>query len=87
MCILGPTPGKLLRALTVNVYGRAKSVLVPQLREASFLGGVKDLYALRDLHESRVGPRTVRGTWVQDMGCKLSQNDAKVSNSSLGVLG
>ena len=45
------------------------------------------LYALRDLHESRVGPRTVRGTWVQDMGCKLSQNDAKVSNSSLGVLG
>ncbi|KAL1686134.1 hypothetical protein GGG16DRAFT_64864 [Schizophyllum commune] len=87
VCIVGPTPGKLLRALTVNVYGRAKSVLVPQLREACFLGGVKDLYALRDLYESRVGPRTVRGTWVQDMECEVSQKDARVSNSSLGVLG
>ncbi|KAL1713835.1 hypothetical protein EV715DRAFT_267006 [Schizophyllum commune] len=80
VCIVGPTPGKLLRALTVNVYGRAKSVLVPQLREAGFLGGVKDLYALRDLYESRVGPRTVRGTWVQDMECEVSQNEARVAH-------
>uniref|UniRef100_D8PTU2 F-box domain-containing protein n=1 Tax=Schizophyllum commune (strain H4-8 / FGSC 9210) TaxID=578458 RepID=D8PTU2_SCHCM len=75
LCIMGQTPGKLLRALTV--YGRDKSVLVPQLRLASFLGGVKDLYALRDLCESRARPQVVRGTRVQDMRCRLAKNDAQ----------